>query len=86
MYNSLSPLEAVLNLAIDDGVSNRGHRTNIFKKNFYFTGVDTEMHKKYTSMTVIDYSGANKPDTSYKAPTIDVPTTMSGYTDYSKWN
>jgi len=44
MYNSMSPLEAVLNLAIDDNYPSRGHRDNIFKTNFYYTGVGTAMH------------------------------------------
>lgn len=45
VYGVGTPLEALLNLAIDDGVSSRGHRTNIFQKNFYYTGMATEMHK-----------------------------------------
>ena len=58
MYRSGSPLMAVLNLAIDDGVASRGHRTNIFKDSFYYTGAGTEPHKIYESETVVTYSGS----------------------------
>lgn len=86
MYNSRSAIEAVLALAIDDGVASRGHRTNIFKSNFYYTGCGTDMHKKYKSETVTTFSGSYKPDLKYKAPTIKVPTKMSENTGFSKWD
>jgi uncharacterized protein YkwD len=86
MYGGDTPLEAVLSLAIDDGVPSRGHRVNIFKPEFYFTGVASEMHKSFRSETVTTFSGANTPDTSYVAPTITVPATAAAYTDYSTWN
>ena len=47
MYGGDTPLEAILSLAIDDGVAGRGHRVNIFKDNFYYTGVATAAHKQY---------------------------------------
>ena len=43
-YNSQTPLEAMLSLLIDDGVPNRGHRTNIFNDRFHFMGAATGMH------------------------------------------
>ena len=85
MYNSMTPLEAVLNLCIDDGVASRGHRVNIFKTTYYFTGVATAMHSTYTSETVTTFSGANTPPT-YTAPTITVPQTQAAYTGYATWD
>ena len=84
-YNSQTPLECLLSLVIDDGVSTRGHRTNIFKNTLYYFGGATGMHAKYTSMTVGDYMGSNSP-TSYSAPTITVPKSASTYTGWAKWS
>jgi hypothetical protein len=72
IYDSMTPLEALLNLCIDDGLDTRARRNNVFKSNYYYSGVDTAMHSKYTSMTVIDYSGSWMRQT-YTAPTIAIP-------------
>lgn len=72
MYNCMTPLEAVLNLCIDDNYPSRGHRTNIFKDSFYYTGPSTAMHSTYTSETVTTFSGAWTPPV-YTMPTISVP-------------
>ena len=47
MYNSQSPLEALINLAVDDGLPNRGHRNNILNPFYYYTGVSTQYHKNF---------------------------------------
>ena len=49
MYNSQSPLEALINLAIDDGLPDRGHRDNIVNIEYYYTGVATDFHSTFTS-------------------------------------
>jgi len=56
-FRSESPLQVLVDLAIDDGVSNRGHRTNIFNPKFANIGIYTGAHKKYDTFTVLDYSG-----------------------------
>ena len=86
MYNSMTPLEAVLNLCIDDGVASRGHRRNIFDENFYFTGVATGMHKTYTSETVSTFMGDFTPSENYVAPRLLIPRTISEYTNFAKWD
>jgi LCP family protein required for cell wall assembly len=50
----------ILQLAIDDGVSSRGHRENIFSTDFTVMGCFTGPHKAYQSQTVIDYIGISK--------------------------
>ena len=86
MYNSMTPLEALLNLCIDDGVPSRGHRRNVFNENFHFTGVATDLHKTYTSETVSTFMGDFTPDDSYVAPTILVPYTVEEYSNYALWD
>ena len=47
MYFSKAPLQVLIDLAIDDGVSSRGHRVNIFKNDYAYTGMYTGPHKTY---------------------------------------
>ena len=80
-YGSSSPLDAVLSLAIDDGVPSRGHRTSILSPDYYFMGAGSGKHTGYRYMTVVDYSGSYNP-TAYDAPKINVPKTVDSYTGY----
>ena len=73
MYGGDTPLEAILGLAIDDGVPSRGHRDNIFNKDFYHTGVATAMHSTFRSGTVTTFAGSYKPDMSYSSPMLGMP-------------
>lgn len=47
----------VIMFIIDDGVSGRGHRGNIFNVDFKLAGVATAPHKDYGKCWVIDYAG-----------------------------
>jgi len=58
MYRSVTPLQVIVDLAIDDGVASRGHRKNIFKATFAYTGIWTGYHKIYSTQTCLDYSGS----------------------------
>ena len=48
--------EIVIQLLIDDGVADRGHRVNIMNDNFSQIGTAVGSHKKYRNMCVIVYS------------------------------
>ena len=52
--------EVVMQLIIDDGVASRGHRVNIYKKDFKVVGISTGAHKKYGRMCTMDFAGGFK--------------------------
>ena len=58
--------EVMIQLIVDDGVQNRGHRENIFNSEFNVMGSYTGAHKDFNLMTTVDYCGAfvgkNQPD------------------------
>jgi hypothetical protein len=55
-YGNNAGREIVLQLLIDDGVSNRGHRNNILNKNFKYTGSAIGSHSKFDYLCVINYA------------------------------
>ncbi len=56
-YGYTSPREVVLQLIVDSGVPNRGHRANIFNPAFREAGVACGPHRLYGSMCVVDFAG-----------------------------
>lgn len=56
-YGKESAKEAIIELAIDDGVSKRGHRKNLFKENFNTMGVCQGPHKEWKEMVAVMYGG-----------------------------
>ena len=56
-YGTTGAEDIVLQLFIDDGVSGRGHRTNIMKPEFNVMGASSGGHLTYNSMTCIGYAG-----------------------------
>jgi len=54
MYGDETPRMAVIQLVIDDGVPDRGHRKNIFNPEFKVAGAAIGPHRGYGTMTVVD--------------------------------
>ncbi|HBG20210.1 MAG TPA: CAP domain-containing protein [Desulfobulbaceae bacterium] len=55
-YGPNSPRAIVIDLIIDDGVPNRGHRKNLFNPTFTKAGISCGFHPLYETICVIDFS------------------------------
>jgi uncharacterized protein YkwD len=53
-YGNETPRMTVIQLVIDDGVPDRGHRKNIFNPEFQVAGAAIGYHRGYGAMTVVD--------------------------------
>jgi uncharacterized protein YkwD len=57
-YGPSGARSIVMQLIIDDGVANRGHRTNIYNPDFRTVGIAIGAHKVYEGMCVMDFADA----------------------------
>jgi len=69
-YGEETPRMTVIQLVIDDGVPDRGHRKNLFNPNFRVAGAAIGSHRGYGSMTVVDMADdfTDKPSPGSQAP------------------
>jgi uncharacterized protein YkwD len=56
-YGQENALDAVIELLIDDGVENLGHRHNILSAAFTRVGIGFSKHKDYGKVWVMEFSG-----------------------------
>lgn len=57
-FHCETAIEVVLQLLVDDGVPNRGHRENLFNDDFRVCGIFSGEHKDFDTMSCIDYTAA----------------------------
>lgn len=57
-YGGASAGRVVMNLIIDDGVRDRGHRLNILNPDFTVAGVSSASHPRFRHLCVIDFATA----------------------------
>lgn len=55
-YGYSDPRMVVIQLIVDDGVRNRGHRRNIFNPDFRRAGAACGPHPEYRTMCVVDFA------------------------------
>ena len=60
-YGDETPRMTVIQLVIDDGVPDRGHRHNLFNPKFQAGGAAIGYHKEYGTMVVVDLADAFTP-------------------------
>lgn len=65
-YGTTKPREILIALAVDDGVPNRGHRTNIFAPDWNEMGSCYGPHRGYRDMAVVIYRGVVGSGSTYK--------------------
>jgi uncharacterized protein YkwD len=56
-YGNNDPREIVIQLLIDDGVPDRGHRANILDPTFRVVGIAVGSHPSYRYLCVMDFAG-----------------------------
>lgn len=61
-YGPMGARLMVMQLIIDDGVPARGHRKNIFSRDFRLGGVECGSHPRYRHMCVIDFATGFRQD------------------------
>lgn len=60
-YGGATGEAVVIQLIVDDGVPDRGHRTNIFRPTYVSAGAACGPHLTYRYMCVIDFGYAEQP-------------------------
>lgn len=63
-YGGNTARKIVIQLLIDDGVPDRGHRINIYEKNWTDVGFGWGVHKTYRIMCVMDFAYGYSANTS----------------------
>lgn len=61
-YGDSEARRIIINLIVDDGVANRGHRRNIFNHDLKVAGAAIAPHRTYRHMCVIDFAAAILPE------------------------
>ncbi|GHU08313.1 hypothetical protein FACS1894151_04010 [Spirochaetia bacterium] len=82
--------DVVIQLLIDDGVSNRGHRVNNLRADYNHVGVAMGSHTRYTNLCVINFAGSyvttnNRTETQEETERITALTSVRAEPDAANW-
>ena len=79
-YGATEARDVVIQLLIDDGVPSRGHRNNIFSKDFTVVGVASGQHTQFGTMQCITFAGRfhEKGSPGYKSASAPALTPRLG--------
>ena len=80
-YGIVNPRQIVVSLIVDANVGNRGHRRNIFCRDFGVAGVACGPHARYGTMCVMDFAGAFVEKEGYSASREKQSSTGEGLRD-----
>jgi len=83
-FGSTTGRDGVISLLVDDGVSNRGHRTNIFNPNFKMIGIASGPHKEYGHCIVTPLAGGMEEKQYKDSPNKIISKNISQSTSPSK--
>lgn len=61
-YRSDAAGQIVLEMIVDDGVPDRGHRLNLFAAEYHFAGIACAPHPLRKTVCVVDFAGAAPPE------------------------
>ncbi len=71
-YGSTSAVDVLMSLIIDDGVADRGHRTNLFSPDWTAAGAGCGTHATYRTVCVVDYAKISRELVVTNNGTVDL--------------
>ena len=77
VYRVSTAREMVLELIVDDGTPDRGHRKNIFEPSYQVAGVAISPASSFGTFCVIDYAGGFTDKTGLKVSENNAPAAVS---------
>ena len=80
-YGVSNARQIVISLIVDAGVSGRGHRKNLFMKNFGVVGIACGSHAHYGTMCVMDFASQFIENSRYSDARKPAPASVS-----TAWN
>ncbi|CAG9313749.1 unnamed protein product [Blepharisma stoltei] len=85
-YGNSTAREIILALLIDDGVSSRGHRTNILNPNYRIVGIGYGPHAHYHHMCTIDFAGGFTDSSNHNSHEEPYPRNPLEPKEENKWS
>ncbi|TNF36260.1 MAG: hypothetical protein EP329_05395 [Deltaproteobacteria bacterium] len=85
-FGSMTAEEVVVDLLVDDGVADRGHRDVLLDRALHVAGVSCGPHPSYRLTCVIDYAGAFEDAPGTPRALVDATPAPAPTTDFSPFD